>query len=92
MESPEALRDEITRLSAELISCNVQLNGNVAEGTECWGSVQVDGAELPCNSPDGWRMSSRSSIEITGSACAELKEKPTATIKAEFACDTFIVF
>jgi len=52
----------------------------------------IDGKSLTCNDPNGWKMSGESTVEITGSACADLKQLPSATINAEFACDTFIIF
>ncbi len=92
IETPDKLRDALAEISAELISCNVQLNGKVTKGQECSGPVQVDGKKLPCNDANGWRLATESSVEITGSACADLKRKPHAVINAEFDCDAFILF
>jgi|GEM_PF-4233259 len=92
IDTPEILRDQLASISAELISCNVQLNGKVTQGQECSGTVSVDGKELPCNDPNGWRMASESTLEITGTACADLKMKPMADIHAAFACDAFVLF
>jgi hypothetical protein len=79
----------LREITGGLVSCDVTLNGKVTAGSECSGSVEVDGVRLPCNQNDGWRLKDATTVEITGKACEDLKLKPEAQIKADFPCDVF---
>lgn len=89
-------RGELTAALAEitssLIDCQVALHGEVEEGAECTGEVQVDGVTMPCNDENGWKLRGRSSIEFVGEACTKLKQRPQARITARFPCDVVVVF
>lgn len=86
-----ALVATLRTIIAEVISCDVTLNGRVTVGEECRGYVEVDGARLPCNSDDGWRLTSPNTVTLTGQACLDFKANPTATLTADFPCEYFEV-
>lgn len=73
-------------------TCSFQLNGTVEDGDEAQGVVTLDGAVLPLNDPNGWRLSSPSTVEFVGKACETAKDKNDHKVAAEFPCGTIIPF
>ena len=73
-------------------TCSFQLNGTVENGDETRGKVKLDGKELPLNDPNGWRLSSPSTVEFVGKACETAKDKNDHKVEAEFPCGTIIPF
>jgi len=73
-------------------TCSFQLNGTVMAGDEAQGTVTLDGAPLTLNDPNGWRLSSPSTVEFVGKACDAVKDKNDHKVKAEFPCGTIIPF
>jgi hypothetical protein len=73
----------------EQVSCEVVLNGTVTTGSECQGSVKVDGVLVPCNDPNGWRLKNDRTVELVGAACTDLRAKPQANVRADFPCKIF---
>jgi hypothetical protein len=70
-------------------SCDVKLNGMVKMGSECKGSIQINGVELPCNDPNGWSLKNASTITIAGTACDTYKADSKTLLEANFPCDIF---
>jgi len=73
-------------------TCSFQLNGTVENGDEARGKVKLDGKELPLNDPNGWRLSSPSTVEFVGKACETAKDTSDHKVEAEFPCGTIIPF
>jgi len=73
-------------------TCSFQLNGTVSAGDESQGVVTLDGKALVFNDPDGWRLSSPSTIEFVGKACETAKDKNDHKVAAEFPCGTIVPF
>jgi len=69
-------------------SCSVKLAGKVKPGTECMGAIEVNGVPLKCNDPNGWMLSDPSTVTITGTACVEYQAKTSATLHADFPCES----
>jgi hypothetical protein len=88
----EALGAALREITSRLVSCEVSLQGKVAEGEECSGDVTIDGEAIRCDDSNGWRLTGPSSIEFVGDACDSLRSKPSAQIKARFPCDVFTLF
>ncbi len=84
------LRADFERILRDSISCEVTLNGEVTEGQECEGTVEVDGVEVPCDPKDGWRLKDPRTLELVGNACSDLRSKPTAQIRADFPCGVIL--
>ncbi len=80
------MRLDFEKILRDSVSCEITLNGDVTDGSECQGTVEVDGVEIPCSSEDGWRLKDPRTIELVGSACTDLRSRPTAQIKADFPC------
>jgi hypothetical protein len=72
------------------IGCQVTLNGKVSPGGECMGYVQVNGANLPCNDPNGWHLKDERTVELQGSACMDFLNNPLAQLHADFPCGVFV--
>ena len=87
-------KDELTNLLTQLVGgavgCEVILNGTVITGSECTGFVEVNGIKLPCADDNGWRLKSPNTIELTGQACLDFMNDPTALLRADFPCEVFI--
>jgi len=87
--SKDTLVEALRGILGEAISCEIVLNGSVASGSECMGFVAMNGNDLGCNSPDGWRLKDQNTIELVGAACDDLKQLPSATVNAGFPCGVF---
>jgi von Willebrand factor type A domain len=73
-------------------TCSFQLNGTVKDGGEVDGTVTLDGAALPLNDPNGWRLSSPTTVEFVGKACDTVKDKNDHKVNAEFTCGAITPF
>jgi hypothetical protein len=71
-------------------TCQVTLNGMVAAGMECSGTVKLNGMELMCNSDNGWRLSDDHTVQLTGTACDTLLSTQSL-LTATFPCGVFVV-
>jgi hypothetical protein len=70
-------------------SCVFTLNGTVTADGAQTGSVLLDGKFLSYMDKDGWRLSSPSTVELQGKACAQIKSGDH-DLKIDFNCDDFI--
>ena len=73
-------------------TCSFQLNGTVKAGGEVDGEVTVDGAAIPLNDPNGWRLSSPTTIELVGATCDKVKDKNDHKVAAKFTCGAIVPF
>jgi hypothetical protein len=88
----KALVDAFATIVEGVRTCSFQLNGTVKEGSETSGTVMLDGAVLPLDSANGWRLSSPTTVEFVGQACETVKDKNDHKVTAEFPCDSIIPF
>jgi hypothetical protein len=90
-----ALADAFKTIVNGVRTCSFQLNGTVTAGGEVDGTVTLDGMVLKLNDPNGWRLSSPSTIELTGSACEAIKssdKNKSHHIAASFTCGAVVPF
>ncbi len=88
---PDALAQALETIIGGAVGCMVTLNGSVTMGMECNGSmVDLSGAQLGCNDPNGWRLASPNQIELQGTACEEFKTNTASLVHAAFPCNIFI--
>lgn len=102
--NPDELIMTLAVLLGGAVGCNVALNGSVTVGQECLGTVEQNGAALPCcqdvggavscgtsssSSPNGWRLSDPHSIELLGDACAQFLLGSGSVLSARFPCRVF---
>jgi hypothetical protein len=89
------LADAFKTIVTGVRTCSFQLNGTVKAGSESDGTVTLDGMTLQLNDPNGWRLSSPSTIELLGSACETIKnsdKNSTHHIAASFTCGAVVPF
>jgi Mg-chelatase subunit ChlD len=86
--SPEQLEADLQQLVGGAVGCDIALNGMIAAGTECSGTVTLSGAAIGCNQPDGWKLVDGRHIRLQGAACKMLMEK-NAAVEARFPCSSF---
>jgi hypothetical protein len=72
-------------------SCAFAINGTVKAGGEADGRVVLNGMPLTLNDPNGWRLSSPSTIELQGTACETVKSADTVSLSATFPCGIVII-
>jgi hypothetical protein len=72
-------------------SCAFAINGTVKAGGEADGVVLLNGTPLVLNDPNGWRLSSPSTIELQGTACETVKNADNVSLNATFPCGTVII-
>lgn len=90
-----ALADAFKTIVAGVRTCSFQLNGTVKAGSETEGTVTLDGMTLQLNDPNGWRLSSPSTIELLGNACDTIKNSDKNSshhIAASFTCGAVVPF
>jgi hypothetical protein len=72
-------------------SCAFAINGTVNAGGEADGSVVLNGMPLSLDDPNGWRLSSPSTIELVGAACDTVKNSENVALEATFPCGTITI-
>jgi hypothetical protein len=103
---PGALIGTLSNLLGGAIGCNISLNGKVTAGLECTGTVLMGAKKLPCcqtpqgmgamcdgaptTTPNGWRLTDPSTIELIGETCTEFLVGVDSSLDAQFPCDVFI--
>lgn len=90
-ESKGELVDELTQIVGGAVGCKVRLIGRVVAGKECSGKVELNGQQLKCYDPNGWKLVSETEIELQGAACETFKSDPSAKLNAKFPCDAIVI-
>jgi hypothetical protein len=88
--SQAELADAFKTIVNGVRSCAFALNGMVKDGAETEGTVVLDGGVLPLNDPNGWRLSSPTTIELVGKACETIKDDKKHELSASFTCGSII--
>lgn len=88
----KALGDAFSTIVNGVRNCSFQLNGTVKAGSETLGNVTLDGVALPVNGPNGWRLSSPTTIELVGGACTSVKDEKDHKVSAKFPCGSIVPF
>jgi hypothetical protein len=88
--SQAELKDAFQTIVNGVRSCAFALNGMVKDGAETEGTVILDGAVLPLNSANGWRLSSPTTIELVGDACETIKDDKKHELSASFTCGSIV--
>jgi hypothetical protein len=86
------LRTALTEIIGAQVSCDVTLQGSVAAGNPCEGSVELNGVKLECKGKDGWELSDPKHIRLLGKACSDFKTQKTAQVHATFPCSVQVIF
>lgn len=89
---PSGLVDAFETIIDGVRSCVIDLSGEILEGKESEGTVLIDGEEIPLlpdGEGDGWKLNSKSQIELVGAPC-ELIKSGKHDIDIDFPCDVFI--
>lgn len=74
-------------------TCSFQLDGTVKDGGEAQGSVKIDGIDQKLNDPDGWKLSSPTTVQLLGKACETVKDtKMSHNVSAKFECGAIVPF
>ena len=67
-------------------SCVLTVDGAIDPDKACDGQVRVDGEDIPCDDPNGWKLNSPTEIELQGDAC-DLIQSGEHTVDATFPCE-----
>jgi len=85
--SIESLTSTLRTLIEGELACDFALAGaSLVAGSECAGSVTLNGSALPCDVQDGWSLLDPTHIRLHGAACDAVKAQ-TAVLSANFPCD-----
>jgi hypothetical protein len=84
------LKDAFQTIVNGVRSCAFALNGMVKEGAETEGTVVLDGAVLPLDDPNGWHLSSPTTIQLDGKACDTVKDDKKHELSASFTCGSIV--
>lgn len=88
----QGLRDALTAIVGGELSCVVELNGRIDDVSQaCTGRVVLNGRDLACDDPNGWRVIDDTHIELLGDACTELQSGPGARLDASFPCGIILI-
>lgn len=88
----QALADAFAKIVDGVRNCSFQLNGTVKDGNETDGVVTLDGAALKLGDPNGWRLSSPTTVELVGKSCETVKDKNDHKVAAKFPCGSIVPF
>jgi hypothetical protein len=86
-----SLREALMEIVSAQLGCEVQLNGMVASGDACEGTVVLNDQPLECDDPNGWELSTPRTIRLLGSACDTLKSDPDVFLDVTFPCSVGVV-
>lgn len=90
-EDPVALATTLEKLIGEELSCELELEGKgVKLGSECMGTVTLNGQELECNGADGWSLLDSKTLALQGASCESYKSASDAMLHANFPCDLLV--
>ena len=68
-------------------SCEIALSRALERGRECHSRVRLNGTNVDCNAPGGWRLSDPSTIQLTGAACDTWREDESAEVEVLLPCN-----
>lgn len=87
-----ALAEQIRGVIKNVKSCTFDLQGQIEVNVERAGEgkVRINGADVPFNPTDGWRMLSPSQLQLEGAACKNWRDVGT-NIKFDFPCEIIVV-
>jgi hypothetical protein len=80
-----ALTAGLDDLLAGMGSCELGLGVAVTDASEC--VVQLDGAAIVHDDPDGWRLLASDRVQLDGAACAALEQG--ASVAMTCSCEAF---
>jgi hypothetical protein len=90
-EDPAGLAMTLKSLVGKELSCDLQLSGKgVRMGSECMGTVTLNGKPLECNGADGWVLTDPTHISLKGATCEMYKSASDAVIHATFPCEAIV--
>ena len=82
------LSEALRSIVGDALPCIFELNGRItALEDACFGTVVLNGRELPCDDPNGWHAVDETHIELTGEACEEIQSGEPVDLSASFPCD-----
>ncbi len=88
---PAELADAFGEIIGGVRTCVFSLSGEVDPARACKGIVVLNGENLACNGPDGWRLVDETTIELVGAACNTALTAAEVHLTAEFPCDAVII-
>jgi hypothetical protein len=86
--SPDELSAALESLVGGAVGCDVALDGVITAGSECTGTVTLNGAAIGCNDANGWKLLDGRHIRLQGNACKRLMTE-SAQVTARFPCSSF---
>lgn len=87
---PGALRDTLLGIIGGAVGCTLQLSGSLDVARACEGTVQLNGHDIGCDEPDGWRAVDDGHIELMGESCRTFQGDPTVTLNAQWPCGVIV--
>jgi len=80
------LETALKGLLNSVVSCTYDMNATVV-GNPAFGTVKVNGEEVPFNDPNGWKLEdNKVQITLQGSACGALKATAGSKLFVSFPC------
>ncbi len=92
-DNPQLLQDALNTIIGGVMSCTVELNGQITnEQKACQvGTVLLNNVPLVCGDPNGWQVVDANHIELLGTACDQFKLSATTILDASFPCDVITI-
>lgn len=82
----QAMIDAFSAIINGKRTCSFALDGQVAAGKQCSGTVLLNDMPVTCDDPDGWKLSSPTQIDFVGKACESILTAATVKVSATFPC------
>jgi uncharacterized protein YegL len=89
-----ALSAALSSVVAGVRSCVFELSGKLQIDLNAadQGVVEIDEKRIAFGAPDGFRMNSRTQLELLGKACAELRKPEPKHVSIDFPCAAVLLF
>jgi hypothetical protein len=92
--SEQGLRDALSTIMTNAVSCVVEMQGKVDPTAACSdpeSDVRISDDPLTCGDPNGYQLLNENTIEFLGDACTRIQTDLNATVTAEFPCEVIIL-
>ena len=85
-----ALHAALRAIIGGAVTCEIKLDGQVVSPNPCEGTMILNGQTLLCNDPNGWTLTTPSTVTVHGAACDTL-QRGGALVDVEFPCGGVIL-
>jgi hypothetical protein len=88
-DDPAGLARDLQKVIGTVRDCKFRLKGAVEMNRAPEGLVAIDSVAVKYGDPDGWKLNSKTEIELVGSACSKIQTDESKGVFISFPCGVF---